>query len=102
MDVDRLLNLEKRTGVKDTDIDAFLSKADAVQKAIRDMTEGKISPEDVHVEGIKSAKEEAAEKVCLLRLTCGRPSFFVLVAVLPLLYIYLRPLSNIYINVHTL
>jgi hypothetical protein len=56
--------------VKDTDIDDFLAKADAVQKAIKGMTDGTLKPEDVHVEGIKSQKELEAEEVCVIILLC--------------------------------
>lgn len=52
--------------MKDTDIDDFLAKAEAVQKAIKGMTDGTLKPEDVHVEGIKSQKELEAEEVCVL------------------------------------
>lgn len=57
MDVDRLLNVEKRTGVKDTDIDDFLEKANAVQAAIKGMSDGSLRPEDVHVDGIDTPEE---------------------------------------------
>jgi len=52
--------------VKDVEIDTFLSKADAVQKAIKGMTDGTLRPEDVHVDGIKSSKEQEEEEVGFL------------------------------------
>lgn len=36
-DVDRLLNFEKRTGIKDGEIETFITKVDAVNAAIRGM-----------------------------------------------------------------
>ena len=36
-DVDKLLNFEKRTGVKNDDIDDFLRKVDGIQNAIQGM-----------------------------------------------------------------
>ena len=57
MDVDNLLNLERRTGIKNDDIDDFTRKATDVQNAIRDMLDGKIEPENVKIEGIDSPEE---------------------------------------------
>lgn len=62
MDVDRLLNFERRTGVKEADIDEFTTKADAVQKAIQAMMNGEIAPEDVKVEGIDCESEEEKQQ----------------------------------------
>jgi hypothetical protein len=57
MDVDNLLNLERRTRIKNDDIDDFTRKATDVQNAIRDMLDGKIEPENVKIEGIDSPEE---------------------------------------------
>ena len=57
-----LLDMEKRTGVKETDIDDFLRKTTDLEAAIRGMADGTIKPEDVRVEGIDTP-EEAEEKV---------------------------------------
>ena len=54
--------MEKRTGVKETDIDEFLRKAEGVEEAIRKMAAGEIKPEDVKVEGIDTPEEEAQKK----------------------------------------
>ncbi len=62
MNVDNLLNLEKRTGVKNADIDDFTRKAADVQNAIRDMLDGKIEPEDVKIDGIDSPEETARKE----------------------------------------
>ena len=55
--------------MKDADIDEFLSKADAVQAAIKGMVDGSVRPEDVRVEGIDSLEEaerkEVRKPVCL-------------------------------------
>lgn len=37
VDVDRLLNFEKRSGIKDGDIESFITKVDAVNVAIQAM-----------------------------------------------------------------
>lgn len=37
IDVDRLLNFEKRSGIKDGDIESFITKVDAVNVAIQAM-----------------------------------------------------------------
>ena len=37
IDVDRLLNFEKRSGIKDGDIESFITKVDAVNVAIQVM-----------------------------------------------------------------
>jgi len=56
-----LINIEKRTGVKNEDVEDFARKAEDVEKAIKAMMAGEIAPEDVKIEGIDSP-EEAAEK----------------------------------------
>ena len=40
MDPTRLLDLERRTGVKNSDIDDFVSKASDVEAAVKAMLEG--------------------------------------------------------------
>lgn len=56
------LDLEKRTGVKDSEINDFVGRADAVQKKIQDMISGKISVEDIEAEHAKEAAEKAAHE----------------------------------------
>ncbi len=58
---ENLINIEKRTGVKNEEVDEFARKAEDVEKAIKAMMAGEIKPEDVKVDGIDSP-EEAAEK----------------------------------------
>lgn len=65
MSLTDLLDFEKRTGVANNDIDDFLRKVDAVQKAIHDMKEGAVDPSDVHVEGVPTLEEIAREEVSL-------------------------------------
>ena len=62
MDPAQLLDIEKRTGVKDDDIDDFLRKVTDVQSAIQDMAAGRVDPKDVRVEGIKTAEELERER----------------------------------------
>ena len=64
MDVDRLLNIEKRTGIKDADIDKFVDKASAVEAAIKGMIDGTVDPNTIKIKGIKS-DEELAEEIRL-------------------------------------
>lgn len=82
MDVDRLLNLERRTGIKDEEIDEFTTKADAVQKAIQAMMRGEIKPEDIKIDGIDTDEEIRQKEVRRLLQplqhaiqTNGPPSF---------------------------
>lgn len=65
LNVDNLLDLEKRTGVKDGDINAFLSKVNDVQRQLDMLQSGELKPEDVRVPGEKTPEElqeEAEEK----------------------------------------
>ncbi len=57
MDVDRLLNIEKRTGIKDADIDKFVDKASAVEAAIKGMIDGTVDPNTIKIKGIKVTKD---------------------------------------------
>jgi hypothetical protein len=56
----KTFHLEKRTGIKDRDIDVFLEKASAVEAAIKGMVDGTVDPSSVKIKGIKS-EEEIAE-----------------------------------------
>ena len=42
MDIDKLLDIEKRTGVKDKDISNFLEKVDDVQEKLRKLMSGEL------------------------------------------------------------
>ena len=66
MDVEGLLNLERRTGVRNEDIDAFVKKATALEEAIRGLRDGTIQPNDIRIEGIDCDSEEVKEekRVC--------------------------------------
>lgn len=54
---------QKRTGIKERDIEDFVDKADAVQEAIKALRDGTVKPEDVHVDGIDSMEEIARKEV---------------------------------------
>eukprot|EP00604_Paraphysomonas_vestita_P001519 CAMPEP_0174822658 /NCGR_PEP_ID=MMETSP1107-20130205/17506_1 /TAXON_ID=36770 /ORGANISM="Paraphysomonas vestita, Strain GFlagA" /LENGTH=277 /DNA_ID=CAMNT_0016042253 /DNA_START=22 /DNA_END=852 /DNA_ORIENTATION=+ len=56
-----LLNFEKRTGIKNDDIDDFLRKANEVEEAIRALKDGKINPDEIKIAGIET-EEEKLEK----------------------------------------
>lgn len=56
--VDKIMNFEKRTGIKDGDIDDFLRKVTDVDHAIKGMMAGELDPDDVRVEGIPTKEEE--------------------------------------------
>ncbi|KAG5186749.1 hypothetical protein JKP88DRAFT_308946 [Tribonema minus] len=58
---DSILDFEKRSGLKDDDISDFIRKVDAVNDAIAQMKAGTLEPEDVHVEGLPTPEEKAAE-----------------------------------------
>ena len=76
MDPSSLLDIEKRTGVKNTDIDDFLSKVTSVEDQIKGMMDGSIKPEDVLVDGehteaelvvIRAQKEKARGELAARR-----------------------------------
>ena len=62
MDVEGLLNLERRTGVRNEDIDAFVKKASALEEAIRGLRDGTVLPDDIHIDGIDCDSEEVKEQ----------------------------------------
>eukprot|EP00752_Nemacystus_decipiens_P002264 g2145.t1 len=57
-DVDSVLNFEKRSGIKDGEIENFITKVDAVNAAIQAMKDGEVDPADVHVDGVPTIEEE--------------------------------------------
>jgi hypothetical protein len=64
MDIDRLLNLERRTGIKDADIDDFIRKATEVENAINGLKEGTIDPsKPIKIEGIETEEEIKLKEV---------------------------------------
>lgn len=63
MDLDSLLDIEKRTNVGNDDIADFVRKATAVEEAVRALRNGEIAPEDVKVEGIDTEEEKAEKEV---------------------------------------
>jgi tetratricopeptide (TPR) repeat protein len=65
MDVDKLLNTEARTGIKNDDIDSFLAKIQDVQAQLDGLQNGTLDPNDVKIPGQKTEeeiREEAEEK----------------------------------------
>ena len=68
MNVDNFLNLEKRTGVKDDDIEDFLRKAGDVEAAIKGLRDGTIDPtEEIKIAGIESPEEIAFTRTLIKR-----------------------------------
>lgn len=80
MDIDRLLNIERRTGIKNDDIDNFLDKvlyyyyyyyhyimfvhqATQVQQAIEGMLNGTVDPDSIKIDGIESEEEKLKKEV---------------------------------------
>ncbi|RYG65086.1 hypothetical protein EON64_12655 [archaeon] len=59
---------QRRTGIKNEDIDEFMRKASDIQTAIKGLMDGTLNPEDVKIEGIETDEErqkkeaEQAEK----------------------------------------
>jgi len=45
------------------EIEDFARKAEDIQKAIKDMLDGKIAPEEVRIEGIETEDEKAKKEV---------------------------------------
>lgn len=63
MDMNAMLDLEKRTGVKDVDINEFIEKASAVEAAVRGIKEGTIDLDCVpKIPGIKTPEEIGEEE----------------------------------------
>merc|ERR1711865_1350674 len=58
MDVDNFLNIERRTGIKDSDIKGFLSKVDNVQDQLNRLISGELKPEDVRIPGERTPEEQ--------------------------------------------
>ena len=62
MNVDKFLDLERRTGIQNDDIDDFIRKADEVDAAIKGLRDGTIDPtKEIKIAGIET-EEEKAEK----------------------------------------
>ena len=58
---------QRRTGIKNDDIDDFLAKANAVDEAIRGMRDGKVNPDDIKIDGLDcDTEEQKAEKEVFL------------------------------------
>ena len=60
MDPMALLDMEKRTGVSNSDIDRFISKTSEVENLIKGMKDGTIDPDDKRIRrklGIKTEEE---------------------------------------------
>jgi hypothetical protein len=56
------LDMEKRLGIKNSEIDDFLTKADAVQAAIQGLKDGTLDPsKEIEIEGIETEKEKQAK-----------------------------------------
>ena len=61
MDVEGFLNIERRTGIKDSDIKGFLSKVDNVQDQLAKLMSGELAPEDVRIPGERTPEEEGKQ-----------------------------------------
>ena len=61
-----LLDIEKRTGIKDSEIDEFIRKAEDVEAAIKGMASGTLKAEDVRIAGIDTPEEAAAKEAARL------------------------------------
>ena len=70
--MDRFLDLERRTGVSDDDIQGFLSKVDDVKSTIDAMMKGEIRPEDVRIPGEKTEEEKREEEEARQRRAAER------------------------------
>lgn len=63
MNVDSFLDIEKRTGVKNSEIDDFIEKASAVEDAIKGLRDGSLDPSNMpKIKGIKTKEEEEEEE----------------------------------------
>lgn len=60
MNVDDLLSLERRTGVKDVDIEDFLRKATEIEAAVSGLKDGTVDPtKEIKIDGIETLEEKA-------------------------------------------
>ena len=63
MDVNRFLDIEKRTGIKNAEVDDFLEKANAVEEAIKGLRDGSLDPHNMpKIKGFKTLEEEEEEE----------------------------------------
>ena len=63
MDVNGFLDIEKRTGVKNAEVEEFIEKANAVEQAIRGLRDGSLDPNNMpKIKGIKTQEEEEEEE----------------------------------------
>ena len=74
MDVEGFLNIERRTGIKDSDIKGFLSKVDNVQDQLAKLMSGELAPEDVRIPGERTPEEEGKQTLETLCLVCTTPT----------------------------
>lgn len=64
MNVDNLLNLERRTGVKDVDIEDFLRKATEIEAAVSGLRDGTVDPtKEIKIDGIESLEEKVEREL---------------------------------------
>ena len=54
---------QRRTGIKNSDIDDFERKVDDVNNAIKGLLNGTVSPDDIKIEGIESEEEKLQKQV---------------------------------------
>lgn len=57
---------QRRTGVKNEDIDDFVRKATELERAIKGLSDGTLKPEEVKIEGIETEEEKERKKVKLV------------------------------------
>lgn len=58
----RYICVQKRTGIKDSEIDDFVSKANAVDAAIRGMRDGTVDPDKIQIDGVDCDSVEVREE----------------------------------------
>jgi len=57
--------IQKRTGIKDSEIDEFLAKASALEEAIKNIKDGKFNSEDdINIPGFETEEERNEKYVC--------------------------------------
>jgi hypothetical protein len=54
---------QKRTGIRNHDIDDFIRKASEVQDAVRGLREGTVDPDHIKIEGVETEEEKAEKEV---------------------------------------
>ena len=57
------LFFQKRTGIKDSDIDGFVKRAEEVEKALKGLLDGSVNPDEIQIEGLETEEQKKKKEV---------------------------------------